>query len=147
MWKPYIPFYIPCRQATHEEKKALETYLLRELKANAELSEQNNSYFEPEQEDAIMLYEFGSYEVLSLTNNSIIVVFDWLNYQTSCLVPHQDESKQKFPKVMCVFWKGNPNSAELFIWEHDGSFHRLVNHYHPEKLLRDCKWHEESHVL
>ena len=145
MWKPYIPFYIPCRQATSDETSALHEYLLRDVAAQASKAA-TGGYADKNEDNSVMDYEIASHEVFSLTHESIIVIFDWRYYQTSSLAPLHD-STQEFAKVMCVFWKGNPDAADLFTWECDGRFHRLVSNYSPEERLRAGNWHTQECLL
>ncbi len=156
MWKPYQPFYIPCRQATSEECRALEGYLMRDLAAQLDAALEQAGVDENSDEpvtvrdedgnDLIMTHEIASREVFSLTMDSIIIIFDWQYYQTSSLIPRHDPS-QHFPRVMCVFRYGKPDQAELFSFEHDGTFHRLVNEYHPENILAEGEFQETSHLF
>lgn len=145
MSKPYIPFHIPCRQATSEECRVLEDYLLRDITAENERAAAERPV-DAGSDDPIMELEVASHEVFSLSLESIIVVFDWRYFQTSSLVPTHDITQQ-FAKVMCVFWKGCPDNADLFIWEHDGTFHRLVSKYSPEKRLQAREWYTRNHWL
>lgn len=153
MWKPSIPAYLPCRQATAAEQKTLKGYLLRDLARQAETVTEEGETPQPlpdpnreQDNDPVMAYEIAAHEVLSLVLNSILVVFDWHYYQTSPLVPVH-ESTQAFAKVLCVFWNGNPANADVFTWEHDGTFQRLVNDYQPERLLQQGTWQTTSHLF
>lgn len=147
MWKPYIPSYLPCRQATSEEQNTLEAYLLRDMKRDADYFVNTASDLETTAgDDPIMEYEGASHEVFALVLDSILVVFDWQYFQTSQLVPRHDGSQQ-LAKVMGVFWHGKPDHAEWFTWEHDGSFHRLVSPYQPEDKLKALEWQTTEYLL
>jgi hypothetical protein len=156
MYKPF-PFYIPCRQATSEEVITLQDYLIRDLKTKVDMKlarleeegrlDQNGCLINDEDDEGlIMEHEVATYETCDLTLDSIIVVFDWQYYQTSNLVPRHDY-KPQLPKVMCVFWHGKPDDGELFTWERDGAFHRLVCGYNPEKQIEEQNWKTSNYLL
>ncbi len=145
MRKSFIPFYLPCRQATAQERDLLCDFLHRNF---ADWSKTSNAKppkgVKPDDPD--MELEGAWHEIIDLVEESTLVVFDWQYYQTSSLVPLH-ESTQEFARVMCVFWKGHPDHAELFTWDDDGTFHRLVSDYVPEKRLQAREWTTEHHWL